>query len=51
MGNEDPKLRRHSEKFRTFVETAVLPEMQYSAMVAAYLNANPLPERPVPPPE
>jgi uncharacterized protein (TIGR02646 family) len=51
MGNDNPKLHQHAEKFRTFVERAVLPEMQYSAMAAAYLNANPLPERPVPPPE
>jgi len=45
MDSVDPKLREHAEHFRNFVETAVLPEKQYSAMVAAYLETNPLPDR------
>jgi len=45
MDSSNPKLRQHAEHFRNFVETAVLPEMQYSAMVAVYLETNPLPDR------
>jgi uncharacterized protein (TIGR02646 family) len=41
----EPKLRQHAEHFRDFVEEAVRPEKPYSAMVAAFLEANPLPDR------
>jgi hypothetical protein len=46
MGSIDPTARHHAERFREFVEEAVRPEEPYSAMVAAYLAANPLPDRP-----
>lgn len=37
--------KRHSaETSRKFIEEAVFPDKPYSAMVAAYLEANPLPE-------
>jgi hypothetical protein len=40
----DPKILGHAKHFRDFVEGAVRPERHYSAMVAAHLEANPLPE-------
>ena len=44
-GNVNPKLRQHADRFRRIVEDAVRPEQPYSAMVSAYLEANPLPDR------
>jgi uncharacterized protein (TIGR02646 family) len=46
MGSVDPTARLHAERLRGFVEEAVRPEKAYSAMVACYLEANPLPNRP-----
>jgi hypothetical protein len=46
MGSDDPAAQRCAERLREFVEQAVRPEMPYSAMVAAYLEAHPLPDRP-----
>jgi hypothetical protein len=46
VGSVEPKLRQHAAHFRDFVEKAVRPEKPYSAMVAAYLEANPLPDPP-----
>jgi uncharacterized protein (TIGR02646 family) len=44
----DPEKRLLAEAARRLIEEAVLPGKPYSAMAAAYLEANPLPE---PPPE
>lgn len=46
INNADPEKRRDAETARRFIEEAVLPDKQYSAMAAAYLRANPLPEYP-----
>jgi hypothetical protein len=40
----DPERRRRADFARIFVEQAVRPDRPYSAMIAAYLEANPLPE-------
>jgi uncharacterized protein (TIGR02646 family) len=42
----DPEKRLLAEAARRLMEEAVLPGRPYSAMAAAYLEANPLPERP-----
>jgi uncharacterized protein (TIGR02646 family) len=44
--SDDPRVQRVAERARRFLEAAVRPERPYSAMVAAYLAANPLPDRP-----
>ena len=49
MGSDDPAARSCAERLREFVEEAVRPEMPYSAMVSAYLEAHPLPDRPADP--
>lgn len=41
----DPKLQRHAESFRKFIEDAVRPEKPYSAMVSDYLAAVAMPGR------
>jgi uncharacterized protein (TIGR02646 family) len=46
MGIDHPAVRRCAELLRQSVEQAVQPEMPYSAMVAVYLEAHPLPDRP-----
>ena len=48
LGNDstDPEKRHNAAIARQFVEEAVRPEKPYSAMVAAYLEANPLPDSP-----
>jgi len=46
MDSDDPKARQRAEFFRKIVEDAMLPDKPYSAMVVAYLEANPLPDRP-----
>ena len=46
MGSVDPIAHQYAERWRNFVEEAVRPEKPYSAMVAAYLVSNPLPDRP-----
>lgn len=46
MGSDDPKARQIGEEFRKLVEDAVRPEMPYSVMITAFLEANPLPDRP-----
>jgi hypothetical protein len=46
MSIDHPVARQYAEIQRRFVEEAVRPEMPYSAMVAAYLEKNPLPARP-----
>ena len=43
MNSVDPKARRYSVELRAIIEDAVRPEQPYSAMVAAYLETNPLP--------
>jgi uncharacterized protein (TIGR02646 family) len=43
-GSADPEKRRRAEIARSLVEKAVRPEEPYSAMIAAYLEANLLPE-------
>ena len=43
-GIDHPIARKYAEHAREFVERAVQPERPYSAMVAAYLEANPWPE-------
>jgi uncharacterized protein (TIGR02646 family) len=45
VGSADHEKRRHAEIARNLVEQAVRPDEPYSAMIAAYLEANPLPER------
>jgi uncharacterized protein (TIGR02646 family) len=45
--SNDLQAQAVAERARRFLEAAVLPKGQYSAMVAAYLAANPLPDRPV----
>lgn len=45
VGKDDPMALHFVEGLRTFVEEAVRPDMPYSAMVAVYLQANPLPQR------
>ena len=47
MSADHPVARHYAEVFRRDVEEAVRPDKQYSAMVAAYLEAYPLPDRPV----
>ena len=42
MGSVDPRARDHAERLRRFVEEAMRPEKPYSAMIADYLEANPL---------
>ena len=49
MGNTDPVVRHYVQLLRESVEGAVLPKMPYSAMVAAYLEVNPLPPLPASP--
>jgi hypothetical protein len=44
MRSPDPIYRNYAEHARKFVEEAVLPDKPYSAMVAAFLEANPLPD-------
>ena len=46
MGSVDPIARQYAVRWRNFVEESVRPEKPYSAMVAAYLVANPLPNLP-----
>jgi uncharacterized protein (TIGR02646 family) len=46
MGSSDPIARHYAELCRKFVEVAVRPDKSYSAMIAVYLEANPLPDRP-----
>ena len=46
MGIAHPAAQEYAELARRFVEEAVRPEKPYSAMAAAYLEANPLPDRP-----
>jgi hypothetical protein len=43
--SDDPRAREEAERKRQKMEDAVLPGALYSAMVAAYLKANPLPAR------
>jgi hypothetical protein len=43
-GSDDPGKRFDAEVARRSIEEAVRPDMPYSAMVAAYLKANPLQE-------
>jgi uncharacterized protein (TIGR02646 family) len=45
MSSVDSVARQWAERSRKFVEEAVRPEKPYSAMVAAYMEANPLPDR------
>ena len=47
MNSVDPKARQYSLHLRGVIEDAVRPEQPYSAMVAAFLEANPLPDPPV----
>ncbi len=46
MGSVDPVARQWAVLWREFIEAAVRPEKPYSAMVATYLKANPLPDPP-----
>jgi uncharacterized protein (TIGR02646 family) len=46
MNSDDPKDLEWAERFRQELMDAVQPEKEYSAMVADYLAANPLPDRP-----
>jgi uncharacterized protein (TIGR02646 family) len=46
INSVDPEKRRDAETARRFIEEAVLPNKPYSAMAAAYLRANQLPEPP-----
>jgi hypothetical protein len=46
MRSADPLFRNYAEIERKFVEEAVRPEKPFSAMTAAYLEANPLPALP-----
>ena len=44
MDNDDPRVRFHAEAARKFVEDSPHPDRPYSAMAAAFLKANPLPQ-------
>jgi hypothetical protein len=44
MNSIDPKAREDALHSRRFVEDAAKPDQPYSAMVAAYLEVNPLPD-------
>jgi hypothetical protein len=46
MNSIDPKARECSLEWRRLVEEAARPEQPYSAMVAAFLEANPVPVPP-----
>lgn len=45
INSDDPRAREEAERRRRKVEDAELPGAQYSAMIAAYLKADPLPPR------
>jgi len=49
ISSADPEERRRAGAARRFIEEGVLPNKPYSAMAAAYLRANPLPEPPAEP--
>lgn len=46
ISSTDPEKRRRAEVARRLIEEAALPDKPYSAMAAAYLMANRLPEAP-----
>ncbi len=44
MDSDNPSARLHAEEARRFVEDSPHPDRPYSAMAAAFLEANPLPQ-------